>query len=131
MVEVFKSMPLLLKFITAHGLFCFLFFLSAAIPGFDVNFTYKGQPMGYEEIWRNDLGVHLILIGSLFPISAVLILKKWQYCRQLYALVILGTFVIPNANGDSFIYLPLALIVPCLLIVYLFKYGKAKMYFGT
>ena len=131
MVEVFKSMPLLLKLITVHGLFCFLFFLSAVIPGFDVNFTYKGQPMDFEEIWRNGLGIHLILIGLLFPISAVLILRKWQYCRQFYALVILGVFVIPNANGDSFIYLPFALIIPCLLIVYLFKYGKAKVYFGT
>ena len=131
MVEVFKSMPILLKFITAHGLFCFLFFLSAVIPGFDVNFTYKGQSMGYDEIWRNGLGVHLILIGSLFPISAILILKKWQYCRQFYALVVLGAFIIPNANGDSFIYLPFALIMPSLLIVYLFKYGKAKVYFGT
>ncbi|QBF84311.1 hypothetical protein EXU30_17745 [Shewanella maritima] len=131
MVEDFKSMPLLLKFITAHGLFCFLFFLSATIPGFDVNFSYKGQSMGYDEIWQNGLGIDLILIGSLFPISAILLLKKWQYCRQFYALIILGTFVILNVNGESFIYLPFALIIPCLLMVYLFKYDKAKVYFGT
>ena len=131
MVEDFKSMPLILKFITAHGLFCFLFFLSAVIPGFDVNFSYKGQSMGFDEIWQNDLGVHLISIGLFFPTSAILLIKKWQYCRQFYAFVILATFVIPNANGDSFIYLPFALIVPCLLIAYLFKYNKAKVYFGT
>jgi hypothetical protein len=124
-------MPLILKFITAHGLFCFLFFLSAVIPGFDLNFSYKGQSMGFDEIWQNDLGVHLILIGVFFPTSAILLIKKWQYCRQFYAFVILATFVIPNANGDSFIYLPFALIVPCLLIAYLFKYDKAKVYFVT
>jgi hypothetical protein len=130
-VEDFKSMPLILKLITAHGLFCFLFFLSAVIPGFDVNFSYKGQSMGFDEIWQNDLGVHLISIGLFFPTSAILLIKKWQYCRQFYTFVILATFVIPNANGDSFIYLPFALIVPCLLIAYLFKYNKAKVYFGT
>jgi len=124
-------MPLILKFITIHGLFCFLFFLSAAIPGFDVNFTYKGQSMGFDEIWQNDLGVCLILIGLLFPFSAVLLLRKWQYCRQFYSLVILATFIIPNANRDSFMYLPFALIVPVLLIIYLFKYEKVKVYFGT
>jgi len=87
--------------------------------------------MGYDEIWKNGLGVHLILKGLLFPTSAILFLKKWQYCRQFYALVILATFAIPNANGDSFIYLPVALIIPCLIIAYLFKYDKVKVYFGT
>ncbi|MBB1336093.1 MULTISPECIES: hypothetical protein [unclassified Pseudoalteromonas] len=87
--------------------------------------------MGFDEIWQNDLGIHLILIGLFFPTSAILLIKKWQYCRQFYAFVILATFVIPNANGDSFIYLPFALIVPLLLIAYLFKYDKAKVYFGT
>ena len=72
-----------------------------------------------------------ILIGLFFPISAILILKKWLYCRQFYAFVILATFVIQNASGGSFIYLPFALVIPCLLIVYLFKYNKAKVYFGT
>ncbi|WP_426357272.1 hypothetical protein ACPUVO_12445 [Pseudocolwellia sp. HL-MZ19] len=130
-VENFKSMPPILKLITVHGVFCFLFFLSAVIPGFDVNFTYKGQPMGFDEIWQNDLGVHLILIGLFFPISAVLLLKKWQYCRQFYSFVILTTFIVQNANSGSFMYLPFALIVPSLLIVYLFKYDKVKVYFGT
>ena len=87
--------------------------------------------MGFDEIWQNDLGVHLILIGLFFPISAILLIKKWQYCRQFYAFVILATFVIPNVNGDSFIYLAFTLIVPILLVVYLFKYDKAKVYFGT
>lgn len=87
--------------------------------------------MRFDEIWQNDLGVHLILIGLFFPTSAILLIKKLQYCRQFYAFVILATFVIPNANDDSFIYLPFALIVPCLLIAYLFKYDKAKVYFGT
>lgn len=76
MIENFTSMPLILKFTTAHGLFCFLFFLSAVIPGFDVNFSYKGQSIGFDEIWQNDLGVHLISIGLFFPLALFYLLKN-------------------------------------------------------
>ncbi|WP_441004584.1 hypothetical protein [Pseudocolwellia agarivorans] len=131
MVENFKSMPPMLQFITLHGVFCFLFFLLAVIPGFDLNFTYKGQPMGFDEIWQNDLGIHLILIGLFFPISAVLLLKKWQYCRQFYSFGILTVFIVQNTDSGSFIYLFFALIIPIVLIVYLYKHDKVKVYFST
>jgi hypothetical protein len=130
-VESFKSMPLLMRFITGHALLCFFFLLKASIPQMGGDFSYKGQIMGFQEIWQNGLGVYLLLLGSAFPLSGVLMLRKWQYSRQLYSVVLLSAFIVPNANSDSLVYLPLALIIPCLLITYLFKYSKVRQYYGT
>ncbi|MFC6439120.1 hypothetical protein [Bowmanella sp. JS7-9] len=131
MIEAFKHMPLLLKLITGHAAICILFLLKATIPGFMGDFSYRGQVMGYQEIWGNDLGVWLILIGAFFPIAGLLLVLRWKYSRQYYSLVLLCVFIIPTTSKGDFVYLPLALFVPSLIIAYLFKSKKVREYYGT
>ncbi len=131
MFKAFNRMPKLLQFITAHALFCFVFFLVAVIPFPDGILTYKGQQVGFEDIWQNNIGIHLISIGLLLPVCAILFLKRWRFCRHFYSLVILVAFTVPYANRQDYVYLPFAYVVPAVIIIYLFTSTKTREYVGT
>ncbi|MES9826358.1 MAG: hypothetical protein ABW127_18205 [Candidatus Thiodiazotropha endolucinida] len=77
MYQAFKEMPTLLKFITAHALFCFMFFMAVVIPGIPI--TFKGELMEFYDLWEG--GLPTAAMGLSMPVVGVLLLKRWQYAR--------------------------------------------------
>lgn len=51
----FSCMPKLLKFLTAHAAFCFVFFVMSVIP--NDSFSIQGQHVTYAEWWSSGAGV--------------------------------------------------------------------------
>ncbi|TAP40697.1 hypothetical protein [Alteromonas sp. KUL49] len=131
MIETYKKMPLLMKFIVGHAVFCILFLFKATVPGFMGNFSYQGQVMGFEEIWENDLGIWLIFIGSTLPIAGLLLIRCWKYSREFYSVALLSIFALPYIAKEDLVYLPFALLAPCLIVAYLFKSQKVKQLFDN
>jgi len=93
MYQAFKDMPTLLKFITAHALVCFVFFLGVVIPGIPI--TLNGEVMESQEAWGKGLGLPIAAIGLIMPVLGILILKRWQFSRHLYGIILFSVLVAP------------------------------------
>jgi hypothetical protein len=84
----FKSMPKLLKFLTAQAIACVVFFIGSVIP--HGAFSIDSHPVTYYEWWGSGAGPYAAIIGILLPLSGWLMLKRSCYARPCY----LGTLVV-------------------------------------
>jgi hypothetical protein len=85
----FKSMPALLKFLTAQALFSFVFFVVSVIP--NDQFSINGRHVTYSEWWSSGAGPFASVLGVFGLYTAWLFLTKGQYARAWY-LVFLAIF---------------------------------------
>lgn len=129
MYQAFREMPTLLKFITAHALVCFVFFLTVVIPGIPI--TVNGEVMESSELWSRGLGFPTAAVGLAMPVVGVLILKRWQYSRQLYALSLVSVLVAPYLVWQQLVLALFGVVLSCVIISYLFINGKARAYFSS
>lgn len=129
MYQAFREMPTLLKFITAHALVCFVFFLAVVIPGMPI--TVNGEVMESSELWSIGLGLPTAAVGLAMPVVGVLILKRWQYSRQLYALILVSVLVVPYLVWQQLVLALFGVVLSCAIISYLFINRKARAYFSS
>lgn len=129
MYHAFQEMPMLLKFITAHALFCFVFFLAVVIPGIPI--TVDGEVMESSELWSEGLGLPTAAVGLAMPIAGVLILKRWHYSRQFYALILVSVLVAPYLVWQQIVLALFGVVLSCAIISYLFINRKARAYFSS
>ena len=129
MYQAFKDMPTLLKFITTHALVCFVLFVAVVIPGIPI--TFNGEVMESGELWARGLGLPTVAVGLTMPIAGVLILKRWQYSRQFYGLLLASVLVTPYIVWQDIILAGFGVLLSCAMIGYLFINKKARAYFSS
>ena len=122
-------MPTLLKFITAHALVCSVLFLAAVIPGMPI--TVNGELIESSELWSRGLGLPMAVVGLAMPVVGVLILKRWQYSRQLYALILASVLIVPYVVWQQLVLALFGVVLSCAIISYLFINRKARAYFAS
>jgi hypothetical protein len=129
MYQAFKEMPTLLKFITGHALVCFVFFVAAVILG--VPIAFNGEVLESQELWAKGVGLPTVAIGLALPVVGVLFLLRWQYCRQVYSLILVAVMVAPYVIWREVSSLIFGLVLSCAIIGYLFLNGKVRAYFRS
>lgn len=129
MYQAFKDMPTLLKYITGHALVCFVFFLAVVIPGIPI--TFNGDVMESQELWEKGLGLPIAAIGLIMPVVGILILKRWQYSRHLYGLLLVSVLVAPYLVWQEPVSVAFGIVLSCAIIGYLFINRKARAYFSS
>ena len=129
MYQAFKEMPTLLKFITAHALACFVFFLAAVIPGIPI--TFNGEVMESQQLWAKGVGLPTVATGLAMPVIGVLFLRRWQYCRQVYSVALVSFMVVPFVLWQELPLIIFGVVLSCAIIGYLFLNGQARAYFSS
>ena len=94
-------------------------------------FTYNGEVLEFNEIWKRGFGVPLIIIGLLVPLSGVSILLKQKYSRHFYCFALAIAVSMPAVEERDFYALVFFLIVPVAAAVYLFSFNEVRRYYGT
>jgi len=61
----------------------------------------------------------------------VLILKRWQYSRQLYTLILVSVLVAPYLIWQQLVLALFEVVLSCAIISYLFINKKARAYFSS
>ncbi len=127
--QVFKKIPILLKFFTGHALVCFLFFLAAVIPGIPI--TYNGEVIESQELWAKGVGLQTAAMGLVMPLAGILILMRWQYCRQFYAVSLWWVLASPYVFEQELAPLVFGAVLPFVITGYLFINVQARAYFSS
>ncbi|MBT3012970.1 MAG: hypothetical protein KUF77_15395 [Candidatus Thiodiazotropha sp. (ex Lucina aurantia)] len=127
MYQAFKAMPTLLKFITAHALFCFMFFMAVVILGIPI--TFKGELMEFYDLWEG--GLPTAAMGLSMPVAGVLLLKRWQYARYIYSFLFISVMVAPYVYWQQLPAIIFGIIFSCGIIGYLFLNRSAREYFSS
>lgn len=131
MYKSFKEMPIFLKFITAHALVCFLLFVAAVIP--EIPIIFNDEVMETQELWEKGIGIrfHLAISGLAMPATGILILKRWHYARQFYALLLISLLVAPYIVWQDLISTIYGMVLAFSIIGYMFFHGQARAYFSS
>ena len=77
----FKSMPLILKLLTAHAISCIVFLIASIIP--HSSFVMYGQSVTYSEWWGSGVGVYASILGTLMASAGFLLVTK-NHIRQMF-----------------------------------------------
>ena len=126
--ENFKSMPVLLKFLTAHAFACFAFLLVSVIP--NNSFSIDGHAASYAEWWSSGAGPFASLLGLVGPIIGVLLVTKSQNARPAYlGFLALGLIVPYPVMGVPAMALA-GVVVACAVAFYLYKWQSVHSYFA-
>ena len=125
----FKSMPLVLKFLTVHGLLCFMAFAFSIIPNHSL--SIDEQPVTYAQWWASGVGVFASIVGLLLPLSAWLILRKSSIARPMYLACLTFALGVPylffwRRYGNAFA----GVLFVALITLYLYKRNPVLVYFG-
>jgi|SRR5450432_1508775 hypothetical protein len=128
MWENFKSMPLLLKFLTGHAFVCLALLVVSAIP--NNSFSIRGHAVSYSEWWSSGAGPFASLLGLVGPIIGVLLLTKSSSARLAYlGFLVLGLIVPYPFMGVPAMALA-GIAVVCVTAVYLYKWQPVQLYFA-
>jgi hypothetical protein len=124
----FKSMPLLLKFLTAHAFLCLALLIGSVIP--NNSFLINGRAASYSEWWSSGAGLFASLLGLIGPIIGILLVTKSPNARLAYlGFLALGLIVPYPFMGVPAIALA-GIAVVCVTAVYLYKWQPAQLYFA-
>jgi len=130
MLQNFKHMPLILKFLTAHGLMCLMLLVFSVIP--NESMSIDGKAVTYAQWWSSGAGVFASAIGLALPFSAWLILQKSTLARPVYLSSLVLTLVFPYLifweNYGSAIA---GAVLVMLVAGYLYRKQSVVAYFGS
>ncbi len=136
MWDNFKSMPKLLKFLTAHALACVVFFVGSVIP--HGAFSIVGHPVTYYEWWGHGAGPYTAIIGILLPLGGWLMVKRSGYARLYYLGTLVVGLILPylffkQVRGSNFAYGLAAVGTAAVAAVAWYLYGKetSRDYFSS
>lgn len=129
MWENFKSMPALLKFLTAHAFICFVFLIGSIIPHH--YFSINGQPVSFSEWWRSGAGLLCSLIGIVFPVLGYLFLIRARHAREIYIAVLVTVSAFGPIGSPPVSYYLAALVFVIGIAIYLYIWSSVKNYFSS
>jgi len=126
--ENFKSMPTLLKFLTAHAIACVALLLGSVIP--HDSFSVNGHAVSYAVWWSSGVGPFASLVGVVGPIVGVLLLRKSPHARLAYlGFLLLGLIVPYPLFGSPLMALAGAAAIG-VAVLYLYKLPAVQTYFA-
>ena len=128
MWENFKSMPTLLKFLTAHAIACIFFLIGSVFP--HDSYVIHGRPVTHAEWWSSGVGVYGSVLGVLMASAGVLLVLRHPFSRPFY----LGIFSLGMTTpyflfGEHWSSL-FSLLVAGLIGAYLYLNTAVKAYFS-
>jgi hypothetical protein len=124
----FKSMPRVLKFITAHALCCFAFLVMSVVPN---DFLYlNGQNVTYSEWWSSGAGPFASLIGIVGPIVGWLLLSKKPHARAEYLAFSALALIVPFPLMGDWATALIGVLFVCAEALYLYKWRGVQVYFA-
>jgi hypothetical protein len=124
----FKSMPALLKFLTAQALFSFVFFVVSVIP--NDQFSINGRHVTYSEWWSSGAGPFASVLGVFGLYTAWLFLTKGQYARAWYLVFLALAFVAPYPFLGPPAYVLVGLAVVAIGALSLHRWQSVQVYFA-
>ena len=124
----FKTMPGLLKFLTAQALFSFVFCIISAIP--NEQLSINGRHVTYAEWWSSGAGPFASVLGIVGLFTALLFLKKGQYARVWYLVFLALAFVAPYPFLGPPAYTFAGLVVVAVGALYLYRWQSVQVYFA-
>ena len=127
MSQAFAETPTLFKFIIAHSLMCFYFFIATVIPG--VYIEYAGKLVEMHQIWELGLGVPVIILGLGMPLSGIMMLKKHKYSRHIYGANLFFGLVGCYIYLEIAVPIVFAIFLWAAVIGYIFLNARLKSYF--
>ena len=124
----FNSMPKILKFLTAHSMFCFVFFIISVVPS--DSFSINGRHVTYAEWWSSGAGIFASLLGITGPIVGWSLLTKQPQARSWYLLFLAVACIVPY----PFMGQPALALFGLLLLGaaawYLYRWQSVQVYFA-
>lgn len=82
MWKSFKAMPMLLRFLTAVGLFVCLMVISTMRPNSVVH--KDGRSISSAVWWASGAGPSMLVVAVLFGASTVMMLRRWRHARLAF-----------------------------------------------
>jgi hypothetical protein len=138
MVDNFKSMPGLLKLLTASSIAPVAFCLNTLIPHATV--VVFGQRIATSEWWRSGAGFATLLVGILTGCSTILMLRRSKHARLICvsALIAIGAsapaviHMLGNPMPPSLLVsLTVNSILTALIALYLYRNQEVSRYFAV
>ena len=129
MIRSFFNMPLMLRFITAHAILCFAFFIAVLIPG--IPFQIDGKVVSKNEVWASGIGASVVILGLLMPTTGILLLKRWRYSRELYSTILGVTLILPYAIWSDLIGMVFGIVMTIVISCYLFINKNVRAYLAS
>ena len=129
MWENFKTMPMLLKFLTAHAIACIAFLFGSVIP--HDSFSVNGQSVTYSEWWSSGIGIYVSILGALMAIAGYLLVSKKRFSRQIYLAVVPLGLVVPYLKFGEYTLAVVGVVITLGIAAYLFLKASAKEYFAS
>jgi hypothetical protein len=124
----FNTMPKLLKFLTVHAAFCFVFFVGSVVPS--NSFSMNGQHVTYAEWWSSGAGPFASLIGLVGPLVAWSLLSKWQHARLAYVVFLALGFIAPYPFLGMLPYVLPGMLVVGIGAFYMYRWQSVQVYFA-
>lgn len=118
MWQSFKTMPVLLKFLTGHALACFVLLLGVVLP--NDSFNVDGRAVPYGELWSSGIGPMVALVGIAMPIGGLLMLRRARHARQIYLIASSSGLVLPYVFIADFTLAAVGVVFVALIAWYLF-----------
>ena len=129
MWENFKSMPMVLKFLTFHALMCFSLFLVAIIPR--DYFVLDGRHVSYGEWWSSGVGPLIAAVGLAMAMAGVLFLAKRSFGRLIYLATFGGSLTVPFLLSRDFLPAAIGAVAAAAMWAYLFRNPAVRAYFTS
>lgn len=124
----FKSMPLLLKFLTAHALACFAFFVTTLVPS--SSFVLNGHHVSFSTWWSSGVGFFASLVGVVGLAVGLLLLTKWRHARIAYLGFLILVLVVPYPIVGHPALALVGLATVGALALYLYRRQSIQCYFA-
>jgi hypothetical protein len=129
----FKSMPLVLKFLTIHALGSAILLIVSVIP--HDSFSIDGTHVSYAEWWSSGAGIGASVTGLILPITGYLLLTKHPYARPSYVAALIIAFLSPifmaNSSKYGLEYFAPSLVLVLAISAYLYLPKSVKVYFAS
>jgi hypothetical protein len=128
----FKGMPLVLKFLSAHGILFLVGGILSILPFGDR--AIEGRNVSYSEWWASGTGFQFLLVSVGIGIGATFLLRKAKHARVVYFSLLLGVYLFIFALNLKSLGNIEILISPVLLGAiywYLFHKQSVSRYFGA
>ncbi len=128
MWQNFKSMPLILKFLTIHALACIAFLIFSIIP--HDSFIINGENVTYSKWWGSGVGVYASMLGTLTAVAGYLLVTKKKYSRQIYLGILSLALIAPYLKFGEYYSALFGVSIVLMISAYLFLKASVKEYFA-